>query len=287
MLTSLYIDGFRIYPESAIAQPGRVGILSATGFGSPQPRVESYDRPRAHGAAVRTQFYGTRYIDLVGRIIADTDSAAITTLDLLKAAFSLDDGDADKTLLFRRAGMSVDEYASVRVASAFEWDMPLSRHQYIMWAVQLSAADPRFYSNTLQTSTSSGTLSGGGLEFPLVFPLVFEDTGTSGLSITNGGNFLTPPVLLAGGPVVNPVFRNATRDKEISVDVTLGSSDVLRVDVSAREVKLNGTVRNDLVDVANTEWWELAAGVNSLRLIGSGMTAGTTYMTCQWRDARI
>ena len=285
MLTNAYIDATQIHPEKGIAQPGRIGILSVQGLGSPSPRTERFDLPRRHGAVDRTQFYAPRVLDIQGRIWADSDADVITTLDLLKQRLALD--GADQVFKFRRSAMTVDEYLNVRVASPLEWDLIPGRHQYLLWAVQLVAADPRMYSNTLQTSTQLQTLAPGGMPLPIVFPIVFSGSGGSSLTITNGGNFPTPPTIRVYGPVVSPVVANQTKDKQVATTVTLGSSDWIEIQVANRKLLLNNVQRNDLIAPATTQWFDLAAGANVLRLVGSGIVSGTTSLVCEWRDARI
>lgn len=256
------------------------------GMGSPAPRRDVSLRASRHGATDRTLYYDGRVLDIEALIVGETELDAWQTFDEIEGALQL--GSAH-TLRFRRTGFPEDEQCEVSVASPVDDGISWEEPRLIRWGVSLFAADPRIYGATLRSGEydPSASLSGGGLTLPLTFPLTFSSTTASNLELVNSGNMPTPPIITVRGPVVNPIVDNDTLAKSIFLLYSLGSSDTIQVDVSARTIKLNGAERLDLLDAQNTEWWELAAGTNRLRLRGAGMATDQTLLTVQYRDARI
>lgn len=282
MIESLYIDDLQIH--------GAAGYrVEAFDVGSPAPRAVALARPSDQGAIDATAFYGPRSIQLVGTVIGTTAAELWAALDDLKGALSL---GASRVLRFRREGLSFDERCDVRVDSSL--DVPLAPSNVspvVRWGVSLFAADPRFYSNTLNTGAYDPTDSGpGGLSFPLAFPLVFDAAaGAGSLSVDNEGTVSAPAVFTITGPVTNPTLDNDTTSQSVYfAGADLASGDTLSIDSRARAVTLNGTtLRPDLIDPILTDWFDLAPGVNLLRLRGLGMVATETELSVSFRNARI
>jgi hypothetical protein len=66
------------------------------------------------------------------------------------------------------------------------------------------------------------------------------------------------------------------------------AGDTLQIDVRERHVVLNGiTERPDLIDAAQTRWFDLEPGQNLIRLRGTGMVGGQTQLEVRHRDGRI
>lgn len=263
-----------------------VRVRRLGGLGSPTPRRDVTLKASRHGATDFTKFYEGRVLDLEGILAEATTAASWAALDTLKGKLQL---GSTHLLTLRRRGRTEDEQLSVIVASPVDSVWVVDDAQLLRWAVSLHAPDPRIYGASLRSGSYDPALStsGGGLPIPLMFPLVFSTTTATHLELVNGGNTPTPPVLTVRGPVVNPVIDNDTLAASIYLNYSLGAADSIVVDVAARTVKLNGASRLDLLNAADTTWWELAPGTNRLRLRGTGMVATQTLLTCQFRDARI
>jgi hypothetical protein len=278
MLDSAFIDSNQIPATNAVF------LTKFSGFGSPPSRANRIDKAQRHGQLDFTQFYSGRPLGLEGVVVGATPAAAWAQLDTLKGWLSL--GTAH-TLIFTRTGFAVAEQCAITVEEFLcEVDIP---QRVIPWQVTLVAADPRFYSAALKSGNYDPTLSstGGGAALPVVFPIVFSTSTVTELILTNNGNFKSPPILTIKGPIVNPIIDNDTTGESITLAATLGSSDVVVIDVNARTVKLNGASRADLLQAQSTTWWEMIPGDNKLRLRGTGALTGITLLTAQFRDARI
>jgi len=281
MIDWLNIDALQIHGGATI----KAVSLS---MGSPGPRDAMAARPSDHGATDVTRFYGPRSWELTGNIEGPDMGAMWEAVDAVKGALVL---GSTHVMTFQRTGLTFDERAVVRVGSPVDAMALSSPAPLIRFGVSLLAADPRIYSNTLNTSSYDPTDSGtGGLVFPLVFPLDFQASDTAGrMSVDNEGNIASPPIFVVTGPVTNPIIDNETTGESIYTQETgLASGDTLTVDVAARSVVLNGTTsRPDLLDSSRTDWLYIEPGVNQLRLRGSDMVATETELAVSFRNARI
>jgi hypothetical protein len=279
MLDSAYLDALQIHNAATLA------VSKAHGFGVPAPRVESSQRPRRHGERDTTRFYAGRILSLEGIARGATTAAAWQAIEDLAAALALD--GAEQVFKFTRSGLAYAERCLVRAATPLEFELQGIRKQ-IKWAVSLRAADPRFYADTPTSASYQPSTAGSGISFPISFPLTFTGAAASTMTVTNGGNFPTPPVWTITGPATAPAIRNETTGEQIVTTAALLAGETLTIDVAARTVTLLGsTLRPDLIDAAQTDWFELLAGANVIRLLGSGFAAGQTTLAVSYRDARI
>lgn len=278
-----YIDDLKIHDVAALATSS-YALRSARRV--VEPRRVTRERTNRHGVRDDTKFYGGQTIDLAGYVDAPAGGAATEdAYDLLRATVAL---PGEHVFRFRRKGRTDEERIVFRQASGFDAPSEGDR-ETIIWACSLHAGDPRVYSAALKGASYDPTaaLSGGGLDVPLTFPLTFTSTLDALLTVTNAGQFLTPPTFTIRGPVVDPIIDLLETGESIELDATLGANDVVVVDVAARTVSLNGAPRLDLIVSATTRWFELVRGTNRLRLRGSGMSTSTTRLEVAFRDARI
>lgn len=276
-----YLDDLRIHKAGGYA-------VTRMTLGAPAPRAVSDNRPSSHGAVDATAFYGPRSVELTGYVTADSFAEFWPRVDNLMRRLAL---GSNHVFRFRRLGDDFDLQASVRVDSPVDLPVGDIPKPYAAWGVSLFCPDPRLFASALTSGSYDPTDAGsGGLTFPLEFPLVFGvGVGAGSLVVDHEGTVPTPPVLVAHGPVTNPILDNDTTGLSIYTrDCGLSLGDTLTLDVRERTVVLNGsTHRPDLVDVARTSWWDVAPGANQLRMRGSGMVAGETELSVSFRAARI
>lgn len=283
MIDTAHVDDEQIHDAGL----GDRAVIALNGlFGTPSPRADVFVKPRAHGATDYTEFYGPKVVEAVGIVKGATSAEAMLELDAIRALFALN--GTDRVLRVRRSGFSFDEQVSFRVAS--ELAAPLAGlRKTVRYSVSLFVPDPRVYSALERTDFySPNPTSGGGIDFPVVFPLTFVGAvGASSMVVTNEGTFPTPPVYTILGPALDPEIINVTTGETIVLVGTLIASDALVIDVPRRRVTLNGTERFDLIDPTSNVWAELRPGENELRLGGSGFSDGVTRLAVAFRDARI
>lgn len=158
-------------------------------------------------------------------------------------------------------------------------------YPYFTVQAQFTAYDPIIYAGTAQSQTGIAVPAGGGLTFPLVFPLTFESSGSTGqVTIYNNGNIETYPTLTITGLMTNPLIRNTTTGETFQLTYTSLVSDTIVIDMKARTVTLNGTT-NLLGDVvAGSDWWTLTPGANTVA-VSTGSTSDTGTLGISWRSA--
>lgn len=293
-LQRAYVDDLKIHD---LADPAIPYALRSMKRSFAVRRVEQ-PRPSRQGVVDRTAEAGDRVRPLFGPALYDLsgytgapgateEEALAATQDAHDALVGVLTGPGVRTLRWLRRGRTEEEQALCTIAGGPD-DPSEGFALTVRWAVTLESADPRVFSAVLSSAQYDPTasLSGGGAPMPLVFPLVFSTTTATELFVTNGGNAPTPPTLTIRGPVANPAIDNDSTGESILIRYTLGSADVVQIDVSTRRTYLNGSLRRDLVETAGTTWWELQPGENAVRLRGSGMVPGQTSLTASWRDAR-
>lgn len=282
MIASAFVDALQVHGGA-----NGLALTKGGGFGSPVPRRDSTARPSAHGELDRTRYYAGRVLDLTGRAQGATPAEAWAGIELLQGALAL---GSEHVFKFTRQGFAYAERCVVRVASGLEYDLAGTRRS-IKWAVQLVAADPRFYADAESSGSYDPTTApdGQGVVFPLTFPLNFAGAAVGAeLTLENGGNFPTPPRWTIDGPAINPQIRNDTTGEAIhTIGLELLAGDALTIDVGLRDATIAGTSRLDVIDASATVWGELVPGPNVIRLLGSGFEGGSSMLTGRFRDARI
>lgn len=278
-----YIDDLKIHDVADLAT---IPYALRSARRLTEPRRVVRELQSRHGARDDSRYYGGQTIDLAGYVDSPLGAAATEdAYDLLRATVAL---PGEHVFRFRRKGRTEEERIVFKQASGFDAPSEGDR-ETILWAGSIYSGDPRVYGAALKGASYDPTaaLSGGGVDVPLDFPLVFTETTDAQLTVTNAGQFLTPPIFTITGPVANPIIDLLETGESITLAGTLGSSDVLVVDVAARTVRLNGASRLDMIVAADTTWFELVRGTNRLRLRGTGMSGATTRLEVAFRDARI
>jgi len=258
VIVEAYIDDLKIHDVTG-ALPYKIALADFTGLNAPTPRSDRPSKARRHGQYELTSYYDGRAISLEGRVM-DTDMAAFwVTVDDIKERFSLN--GINHVLKWRRTGSTILHECGVSVSSDLVIDIrPGFIRPFATWNVDLIAADPRVYDTIIQTQTFATTAN-----------------------VTNGGNFSTPLIIAFNAPGTNPGLRNDALSVENEINLVYGGGGtVIVIDTAAREIKLDGTSRPDLINVLTTNFWSLAAGVNHLTKIG-----GAASVTLNWQDAYV
>lgn len=125
--------------------------------------------------------------------------------------------------------------------------------------------------------------------FPFSFPFSFGAESAGGdLVVVTTGDLETFPRILIYGPAAAPIIRNLTTGRSLSfVGLSLAAGDFAEVDCWDETVYLNSNEGFSLlgaVDIANSDFWQLAPGLNLIQLVASGFDANTRA-TIFWRDS--
>lgn len=140
------------------------------------------------------------------------------------------------------------------------------------FSVPILCPDPRRYAQatTLQSLPITGT-----------------GTDSGGVTIVNNGDMESPPVVTIYGPATNPSIQNDSiaGTPHVKWNATLGSSDVLVINMNTCTVVRNGS-QNMIVDLdPNSRFWQMQPGANVIHYHCTSAPGPVTVANVVFRDA--
>jgi hypothetical protein len=236
------------------AQP--VGLLRVDGLDSPGVRVDDISRPADHGSFIYANWLAARYITLEGDIVGSSEANFLTLMQNVQTIFTPAPQGAWMT--FRSYASDPEKQIYVRtVRYVMPWE-ELYDSMYAHFTGQLVAADPRFYSTTLQ---DSGLLTANA---------------TNSFTLTNAGTIDTWPIVEYTGPGFTFKYENLTTGEFVTVAATLTAGQKLTLDFKNRTIfRADGTnFYNTLTN--GSQWFGVHPGSNSMKVtVTSGSTSAT------------
>lgn len=164
----------------------------------------------------------------------------------------------------------IPKYVTCRLAGSIE---PLQYFpEGMRWGGTLLCADPFKYNPTDDLIGSAGVagLSSGGMTLPLTFPLAFNMSAQgegNQIVVYNAGTARSYANIFVHGPLTTGWrVENATTGEISGFDLSLGSSDLLKIDNYNRIALLNDQPVSGLI---TGSWWALAPKSNTIRLYGN------------------
>jgi len=259
-----------------------IDISKVSGLDNAPYRETKRDHEGTDGGFLDAEFETGRDITLEGTVFNGT-ALLEPYLDSLKANFA----PVTTPIPFyftTESGLQRQVFVKPRGAK-YTWDANRRVNQ-IPIQFLLYAEDPRIYDTFINDYTIPlGPASTTGFSFNLSFSFGFgaSSTGPDGQYIFNNGNRPTPAVMTITGPVVNPEIINDNTGDILQFNLTLGSTDILVVDLQYHTVRLNGTTnrRNTLLA---PNWFLFPPGATFIRFRGDSGT-GTLNIQCRnaWR----
>jgi len=257
--------------------PGRGGLLDL-----PEIRTSDANKLRRDGVWPGDDFAGAKIFTLSGTVVAELSHDTLDTL-LEQFTAAMTHGQEDDLVFWlpgiyggqqrrisarpRRRSITLDEASRGMVA----------------WAVEFHASDPRVYEEDIHEGTSTLPTAGGGLQFSLVFSLVFGAVSTGGsIDAPNDGTAPAPVWARIDGPCANPVLLLANTGEYLSFNISIAAGDWLEVDFANHTAMLNGTASR-FANIVNHGWWMLQPGDNEIQFRASTQT--TALLTVRWSSA--
>lgn len=272
-------------------QAGWGYVLSdVQGMDFPSLRTTIEPVPQRDGEVVYSTFKGGRHFTLQGyiRFTGDDLSDRRVLEDTLRATVN-GAVHEDATLTFTPSGASTRQM-TVRLEAPLQIQSSGFIKQFM---IGLVAADPVIYSDfeyTLSSTDLDSTATGGSLTFPFTLPTSFGDYNAPGeLIITNGGNADVSPVIRIYGGLTDPTIVHMNTQKNVSLVGTVQPGDFWELDFKNETIYLNGDRTLALIgklDVANSEFFTLLAGDNTLRISGTSPDS-SAYGQVIWRDGFV
>jgi hypothetical protein len=265
--------GFYSLPSSYVF------LTDIDGFGNPEPKLGQHEYGNQHGGMFASQYYKSRSLALFGEISAPDQATFEQERFDLSQAFSF--LNAEKLLKFTTFGGRALQ-CNVMIASRIR-DKILGPAAS-SFAIELTAADPIFYSQDLHTVLGTvATLTGTGFALPFSFPLALSGSLEGIATVTNLGNArVYPTQMKLIGPGTDFTLSNKTTGKDLFYTGSLSAGEYVIIDPKRHTAYKNGT-DNVYGNISGT-WWDLYYGSNSAALVvGSGNTNETGF-EISWRD---
>lgn len=251
---------------------------------TPDIRTSDVNRARTHGQFAGVDYLGGRNITAVVEVRSPHPSNNIWQ------AFSqalVAGQSAELPLVVQVPGLASGGTVQVN-ARVRRLALPMDRSYSLgagNAAVEWHCTDPRIYSSTLTTLSTSQAVSSGGLVFPAVAPLAFAGSASGGQVVaTNSGEFDAPWTATITGPVNDPRIENVTTGKVVGFTGVLNAGETLTISSLDRTVLLNGTASRYSWLNPSSSWFDLPAGDSTIRFAG---TSGTGTMDLNFRSVWI
>jgi hypothetical protein len=236
-------------------QPYRITALD--GWESrPAPRYEKTARARAHGAHPSPIWSDERLVTVEG--FTHDEAARDALLHALQAAarYSADPDDAHP-LTVALAGRTLTAAAQV-----LRFDPVLTRGEWGIgrfgWVIQWRCPDPLRYGPARVATTGLPT-SGGGLTYPLTYPLGYGELGDPGqVALTNEGTADAPIVFDVTGPLEHG-FDLSAGGQRITYPLPVPAGQTVTVDTGAGTALVEGTSSRRAALTA-ADWLHVPAG---------------------------
>lgn len=245
------------------------------GLGRGDIRTTSFVNSGTAGGYVGDQFPGLREIP-IDLFIFSRDSVELETLVRQFSNLTPNNSIVDVKFITPR-----NRTFFVRGAKIVECDPVISDTQSLVdYKVTLLCGDPVFYDVTnaaLQQVELKKEVVGGiswdedGLSWDV--DGISWDEGEPNAIAVNTGSVPALPTIQVLGKVTNPVFRNKTTGREISVTIATDSTNEILINHLERTIVLNPVYDDDgnVIDAANIynnlnsdDFWSLAVGRNEI-----------------------
>lgn len=230
-------------------------VDSVTGWDD-LPEITSYDQPRArgHGDHTGDQFARSRIVTASGNILSQ-DALKAVTLALLTAS----------TVTSTVSDLTITTFGRTLTSGArlIQRSLPVVAGYgsgYAPFALQWKCPDPLRY-DVAQTAGPIGLPTpGGGLTYPLAYPLDYGAAAIPGLlTLSNTGTADTSVLFTVTGPLPSGFEVSSMDGQRLTYPDALFAGEVLTLDTASGAVLLGGTAdRRNSLTVA--DWMQVPAG---------------------------
>lgn len=174
-------------------------------------------------------------------------------------------------------------------------DIPANRMYALKYPhaeIRLEATDPRHYDYTFNVATAGLPTYGGGIDFPLTFPLNFGVGSSNAAALQNVGNAPAHWFADIAGPVTNPRIEVTSLVDDTDVHhiyfsgLTVNAGEVLELASRTRSVLLNGQSRRSFV-VPGSLWFTIPPAPDglSLKFLSDDSPTTSSTVTFRWNNA--
>ena len=284
MLSALTIDDRNGIPVSLLSDT--CGILNASGLiGVASLRTSYRVRPQADGGIDETKWEDGRLTSFAFEVSgtgSDWDARHASAYANFRAVTK----PMQETMKFGPAlmkwtesvtGLQLQRY--VKLAS--QLDGPINDNAArLVLSAQFYSEDPRAYSQSEDTASTTITGGGGGFAAPVVLPILLNAAAGGTLAVDNQGTRSSPATFRIYGQCTDARILLVDTGEQIALTGTINLGDYVEIDVQRRTAYLNGlTSAFNMVNPVSTRWFELPEGTSTLRLLAASYdTSAALYV---------
>ncbi|MFI8792570.1 phage distal tail protein [Streptomyces sp. NPDC055105] len=268
-----------------------VDIKAIEGLGQPPLRTSDVEPPGEDGTWLGADYYAGRTLRL---------DAAIKVVEnvpgVLDMAVNLQDL-ADTPGVRAQGGTTMDLRLKFPGRPArtvrgrlrkFEPDLTQVIYGYAPVDIEFQAQDHLYYADSPDsTSMPLGSLTAGGMTFPLQFPFTIAgDPSAIGRPgyLQVEGTAPTWPVIRVNGPCANPVITHVTTGRQLTVQTTLAAGEWAEIDTRPgwRSVLRENGGGIPLAPTSRIDEFVLTPGLNEIRWHATDNTLTSTLAVTWW-----
>ena len=268
-----------------------IDVRTIEGLGQPPLRTADVEPPGEDGTWLGTDYYAGRLLRIDAAVKVVADDAGV-----LDAAAGLQD-DADTPEVRGQGGTTMDLRLKfpgrpARVVRGrlrkFEVTLDQVVFGYAPLDIEFQAQDHLFYADSPgTTSMPLGSLTAGGVTFPLVFPFTIAGdpsaVGRPGF-LEVEGTAPTWPVLRVAGPCANPTITHVASGRSLTVLTTLLAGEWVEIDTRPgwRTVLRENGGSARLSPASRIDEFVLVPGLNEIHWSATDLTLTSTLAVTWW-----
>lgn len=278
-------------PGSALSFTAIEGLLSS-------PSVRTADRSvlNRHGEVTGHDFVASRTVTLTIEVNGRDGAEFFDAMNAVSVAFA--PSREILPFVFRFPGIAGGNgtrfiAAKVRRRSA-PVDVAFSKYLAVV-TVELYAPSPLILDVAKLTGNAGlpdPKAAGGGIVFPLSFPIKFGSAPDPGvIRVVNAGSFDTFPRFRITGPVADPEIVNLGTGQKLTFRCVLAAGEWLDVDTYTHEVLLNGTAPRFFLAGGDNTWPTCPPGLTEIAFRGFRLDPGPAgdgaTLSGEWASAWV
>lgn len=255
MITKIVLEDLTLDPSNGYF----LQRLADLGFKTKYPVAKVM---QTHGAKIGDVFYENRIMPLEFQVGGATTEEFIARRDALFTRLKIKQYDPDELNVdfYLANGRVVRLTGVVRDVSA-----PITVDNITIGTVSftLECETPFFLSAQIYQIDIPIT-KGGGTPVPTPVPVNMTSGSGGSALVSNGGTTFAFPMIYLYGPLTNPVLRNKTLSKELSIAATISGGDYYSIDTYDHIVKDNAG--NNKRDKMSGDFLIIDVGANQFAL---------------------
>lgn len=273
-----------------IGKDTAVVVAAIEGLGRAPQRTADVEPPGEDGLWLGPDFFSGRTIRIDAGIRTPGDEeAALAVHELLQQA--ADDeavrlaGGATTSLRLKFPGRPTRTVLGrIRTLDA---DLTQAVHGWIPLDIEYTGQDHLYYDEPQAKILPLGSLTQGGLTFPMVLPVTIEDTagavGRPGFLHVDG-TASTWPVLRVNGPCANPTVTHVGSGRTLTVQGSLAAGEWVQIDTRPgwRSVLRDNGGGMPLTAQSRIDEFRLTPGFNELHWTATDPTLTCTLAVTWW-----